>query len=161
MVLNLKRLRAERIACGITQDEMAHKMGWKTRTPYAKRENGIVDIGANEFIKMAKILGYETNNLDIFLLMMFPKKNEKQFKGGNGMKYLNLIKKALLIATTAIVTKKVLDRKGPKVIHQLNINTKDLEVKQLKINKAIRELEKSKNTIDELIDEGIPFETTF
>lgn len=62
----LKRLRAERIACGITQDEMAHKMGWKTRTPYAKRENGIVDIGANEFIKMAKILGYETNNLDIF-----------------------------------------------------------------------------------------------
>ena len=66
MVLNLKRLRAERIACGITQDEMAHKMGWKTRTPYAKRENGIVDIGANEFIKMAKILGYETNNLDIF-----------------------------------------------------------------------------------------------
>ena len=66
VVLNLKRLRAERIACGITQDEMAHKMGWKTRTPYAKRENGIVDIGANEFIKMAKILGYETNNLDIF-----------------------------------------------------------------------------------------------
>ncbi|KMS26156.1 Cro/Cl family transcriptional regulator, partial [Staphylococcus aureus] len=33
MVRNLKRLRAERIACGITQDEMAHKMWWKTRTP--------------------------------------------------------------------------------------------------------------------------------
>lgn len=72
-----------------------------------------------------------------------------------------LIKKALLIATTAIVSKKVLDRKRPKLIHQLNINGKDLEIKQLKINKAIRELEKSKNTIDELIDEGIPFETTF
>ncbi|HEJ8273916.1 TPA: helix-turn-helix transcriptional regulator [Staphylococcus aureus] len=83
MVLNLKRLRAERIACGITQDEMAHKMGWKTRTPYAKRENGIVDIGANEFIKMAKILGYETNNLDIFLPITFPEKNEKNIlKGG-------------------------------------------------------------------------------
>ena len=81
MILNLKRLRAERIACGITQDEMAHKMGWKTRTPYAKRENGIVDIGANEFIKMAKILGYETNNLDI-LLKTFPKKNDKRLKGG-------------------------------------------------------------------------------
>ena len=38
MVLNLKRLRAERIACGITQDEMTQMMGWKTRTPYAKRE---------------------------------------------------------------------------------------------------------------------------
>lgn len=77
------------------------------------------------------------------------------------MRDLQPIKKALLIATTAIVTKKVLDRKGPKVIHQLNINTKDLEIKKLKINKTIRELEKSKNTIDELIDEGMPFETTF
>lgn len=74
MILNLNRLRAERIANGITQDEMAHKMGWKTRTPYAKRENGIVDIGANEFIKMAKILGYETNNLDIFFTQSVPVK---------------------------------------------------------------------------------------
>lgn len=81
MILNLKRLRAERIACGITQDELAHKMGWKTRTPYAKRENGIVDIGANEFIKMAKILGYETNNLDIFTQYV-PEKNDKRLKGG-------------------------------------------------------------------------------
>lgn len=76
MVLNLKRLRAERIACGITQDEMAQMMGWKTRTPYAKRENGIVDIGANEFIKMAKILGYETNNLDIFFTQVVPEKEQ-------------------------------------------------------------------------------------
>ncbi|HFQ2744144.1 TPA: helix-turn-helix domain-containing protein [Staphylococcus aureus] len=83
MVLNLKRLRAERIACGITQDEMAHKMGWKTRTPYAKRENGIVDIGANEFIKMAKILGYETNNLDIFFTNNVPGEERKNIlKGG-------------------------------------------------------------------------------
>ena len=80
MILNLKRLRAERIACGITQDELAHKMGWKTRTPYAKRENGIVDIGANEFIKMAKILGYETNNL--FFTQYVPEKNDKRLKGG-------------------------------------------------------------------------------
>ena len=77
MVLNLKRLRAERIACGITQDEMTQMMGWKTRTPYAKRENGIVDIGANEFIKMAKILGYETNNLDIFFTHDVPEKEQQ------------------------------------------------------------------------------------
>ncbi|MCG7817975.1 helix-turn-helix domain-containing protein [Staphylococcus epidermidis] len=77
MVLNLKRLRAERIACGITQGEMAQMMGWKTRTPYAKRENGIVDIGANEFIKMAKILGYETNNLDIFFTQDVPEKERQ------------------------------------------------------------------------------------
>ena len=42
MVLNLKRLRAERIiACGITQDEMTQMMGWKTRTPYAKKKTGL------------------------------------------------------------------------------------------------------------------------
>ncbi|MDK8645797.1 helix-turn-helix transcriptional regulator [Staphylococcus condimenti] len=74
MTLNLNRLRAERIANGITQDEMAHKMGWKSRVPYAKRENGIVDIGANEFIKMAKILGYDTNELDIFFTQNVPEK---------------------------------------------------------------------------------------
>lgn len=38
MTVNLKRLKAERIASGMTQDEVAHRMGWKTRTPYAKRE---------------------------------------------------------------------------------------------------------------------------
>lgn len=83
MILNLKRLRAERIACGITQDEMAHKMGWKTRTPYAKRENGFVDIGANEFIKMAKILGYETNNLDIFFTHNVPDRERNKNKEVN------------------------------------------------------------------------------
>ena len=46
-------------------------MSWRTRWGGKQelrtlKENGIVDIGANEFIKMAKILGYETNNLDIF-----------------------------------------------------------------------------------------------
>ncbi|MFL0469173.1 helix-turn-helix domain-containing protein [Staphylococcus cohnii] len=83
MILNLKRLRAERIACGITQDEMARKMGWKTRTPYAKRENGFVDIGANEFIKMAKILGYETNNLDIFFTHNVPDREQNKNKEVN------------------------------------------------------------------------------
>lgn len=77
------------------------------------------------------------------------------------MSKLKAIKIALLIATTAIVAKKVLDKNRPKVVHHLNINNKDLEIKQLKINKAIRELEKSRETIEELIDEGITFETTF
>lgn len=74
MVLNLNRLKAERIAMGLTQDDMAEKMGWKTRTPYAKRENGLVDIGANEFIKIAKILGYNTNELDIFFTESVPER---------------------------------------------------------------------------------------
>ena len=80
MILNLKRLRAERIACGITQDELAHKMGGKQELRTLKRENGIVDIGANEFIKMAKILGYETNNLDIFYSIRSRKRTTNDLK---------------------------------------------------------------------------------
>jgi len=45
---------------------MAEKMGWATRTPYAKRENGIVDISANELVKMVTILGYTVENIGIF-----------------------------------------------------------------------------------------------
>ncbi|MCD5191625.1 helix-turn-helix transcriptional regulator [Enterococcus entomosocium] len=66
MTIDLQRLKAERVAKGLTQDQMAELMGWKTRTPYAKRENGIVAIGANELVKMADILGYSPDNLIIF-----------------------------------------------------------------------------------------------
>lgn len=66
MTLNLRRLRAERIASGLTQDEVAEAMGWKSRTPYAKRENGIVNIGANELMKLAEIYGYEPEDVHIF-----------------------------------------------------------------------------------------------
>lgn len=66
VTINLNRLRAERIAKGLTQDEMANKLGWKTRTPYAKRENGLVSIGADELAKMTVILGYSLNEIEIF-----------------------------------------------------------------------------------------------
>lgn len=76
MSLDLKRLKAERIAKGLTQDEMAQAMGWKTRTPYAKRENGIVGIGADELVKMANILGYNENELGIFFRVSVPEKEQ-------------------------------------------------------------------------------------
>jgi len=66
MKLNLKRLRAERIAKGMNQYEMAKAMGWHTRSSYANRENGITSIDVNEFVKMASILGYGINQLDLF-----------------------------------------------------------------------------------------------
>lgn len=66
MTLDLRRIRAERIAKGMTQDEVAKKMGWKTRTPYAKRENGIVEISADELISLAFIFGYTKDDLGIF-----------------------------------------------------------------------------------------------
>lgn len=74
MTIDLKRLKAERIANGFTQDEMAKKMGWSTRTPYAKRENGIVSIGADELAKMAGILGFNESNIGIFFKINVPEK---------------------------------------------------------------------------------------
>ena len=47
MELDLKRLKAERIANGLTQEDVAKAFG-KTRAWYAKRENGFIPIGADE-----------------------------------------------------------------------------------------------------------------
>ncbi|CRS53056.1 MULTISPECIES: helix-turn-helix domain-containing protein [Streptococcus] len=66
MTINLKRLKAERIANGMTQDEMAHRLGWKTRTPYAKRENGIISIGADELARITLVLGLPIEKITIF-----------------------------------------------------------------------------------------------
>lgn len=77
MTINLNRIKAERIASDLTQDEVAKKMGWKTRTPYAKRENGIVAIGANELIKLASIFGYGKDDLGIFFKSDVPDKEQR------------------------------------------------------------------------------------
>ena len=77
MTLDLRRIRAERVAKGMTQDEVAKKMGWKDRAAYAKRENGIVDIGANELIKIAEILGYSASELNIFFTNTVPNRERK------------------------------------------------------------------------------------
>lgn len=74
MTVNYRRLKAERIARGLTQDEMAEKMGWNSRTPYAKRENGIVSLSADELIKAATILEIPLNNLEIFFTKDVPEK---------------------------------------------------------------------------------------
>ena len=59
-------------------------MRWRTRWGGKQelrtlKENGIVDIGANEFIKMAKILGYE-QTIWIFLLKTFPKRTTNDLR---------------------------------------------------------------------------------
>ena len=74
MTINLKRLKAERIASGMTQDEVAHRMGWKTRTPYAKRENGIVSISADELAKITLIFGLPMEKITIFFDDSVPEK---------------------------------------------------------------------------------------
>lgn len=57
MEINLEKIKEVRISKGYTQDYMALRLGWKNRSTYAKRELGLVDLGVNEFIKMAKNIG--------------------------------------------------------------------------------------------------------
>ena len=81
MTVNLKRLKAERIASGMTQDEVAHKMGWKSRTPYAKRENGLVSIGADELAKITKIFGLPMEKITIFFSENVPEMEQTAQEG--------------------------------------------------------------------------------
>lgn len=74
MTLNLNRIKAERIAKGLTQDEMAEAMGFKSRAAYAKRENGIVGIGADELALISEILEIPLSNMHIFFKPNVPEK---------------------------------------------------------------------------------------
>lgn len=74
MTLNLKRIKAERIAKGMTQDEMAEAMGFESRGPYAKRENGIVGIGADELAEISEILDIPLTKMHIFFTNNVPEK---------------------------------------------------------------------------------------
>lgn len=73
MGLDLNRIKAERVHCGLTQKEMAKKLGM-TRNAYAKRESGIVKIGANELAKIANVLGYDKDHMGIFFTINVPKR---------------------------------------------------------------------------------------
>lgn len=63
MTFNYRRLKAERVARKISQDEMADKLGMKPWS-YRRRENGLIDIGADELGKIANVLGID--DLSIF-----------------------------------------------------------------------------------------------
>lgn len=76
MKLDYLRIKAERIAKGMTQDEMAKALGFKDRVRYAKRENGFVSFDADELIKVATILGYTKDQLGIFFTNDVPKREQ-------------------------------------------------------------------------------------
>ena len=77
-MLDLRRLKAERIAKGYTQKEMADKMGYPDRAMYAKRENGYVNIGADELFKISQILGIE--NMRIFFKLDVLEREREEVK---------------------------------------------------------------------------------
>lgn len=71
--LNLHRLKAERVANNLSQEELAKKVG-KSRAWYAKRENGIVSIGADELVAIAGILN--VSDVNIFFTTNVPEKQQ-------------------------------------------------------------------------------------
>ena len=78
MTIDHRRLKAERVAKGLSQEEMAKLMGWDSRTPWAKRENGLVSIGADELAKAAEVLGIPMSNLSIFFTSDVPEKERNK-----------------------------------------------------------------------------------
>jgi len=77
MTVNLNRLKAERVAKGLTQAEMATLMGFKTPAPWTKRENGTIGLGADELGKAAQILDIPMSNLSIFFTPSVPEREQK------------------------------------------------------------------------------------
>jgi transcriptional regulator with XRE-family HTH domain len=65
MEINLQRIKAERIAAGVSQQEMAKILGI-SRGAYWKRENGQTPIGAEELAKIAETVGINKNDIGIF-----------------------------------------------------------------------------------------------
>ena len=76
MALNLSRIKAERIACGKTQKEIAREMGL-TRSAYAKRENGLVSIGADELEQISQVLEIPKEKMYIFFTDNVPKRERQ------------------------------------------------------------------------------------
>ena len=71
MGLDLNRLKAERVAKGLTQEEIAGKLGW-SRQKYMKKENGHSDLGANELLQIAEVLEMTKEEVGIFFTSTVP-----------------------------------------------------------------------------------------
>jgi len=74
MQFDLKRLKAERIAKGYSQEELAEKLNWN-RSVYTKRENGSVSLGVDELAEIATALDMPETKIAIFLALKFPNVN--------------------------------------------------------------------------------------
>ena len=65
MKFDLKRLKGERVARGITQAEMAHQIGISTNA-YWRKENGERDIGMEEFVNLKGLRIQKETNFAFF-----------------------------------------------------------------------------------------------
>lgn len=67
MKLNLKRIKAERIANGLTQADVAEALKI-TRSSYALRENGHTNWTIDNLTSFCKLIGLGPNEIGIFFL---------------------------------------------------------------------------------------------
>lgn len=74
-MFNTDRIKAERIASGLTQEEIAKRLGW-SRAKYAKFENGKSKTGADDLADFADIVG--VTDMNIFFKFFVPKTEQKQ-----------------------------------------------------------------------------------
>ncbi|HFE9851468.1 TPA: helix-turn-helix domain-containing protein [Enterococcus faecalis] len=74
-MFNTDRIKAERIASGLTQEEAANKLGW-SRAKYAKFENGKSKTGADDLADFAEIVG--VTDMNIFFKFAVPITERKQ-----------------------------------------------------------------------------------
>jgi transcriptional regulator with XRE-family HTH domain len=65
MKFDLNRLKAERVAKGYSQEQLAKKLKW-TRSVYTKRENGSVPLGVDELAEIATALQIPEARIAIF-----------------------------------------------------------------------------------------------
>jgi len=71
MEFDFNRLKAERIAKGYSQKEIAEKLNW-SRSAYTKREKGSVSLGVDELAEIATVLGLPENRINIFFNSKIP-----------------------------------------------------------------------------------------
>ena len=74
---NLRRLRAERVAQGYDQGELANKIGM-CRVSYWKKENGIVAFTINELAKIMTVLGLDKDKASMFFTQEDSEKSNKE-----------------------------------------------------------------------------------
>lgn len=76
MAFNLQRLKAERVAAGLTQEQFAKRIGL-SREAYAKREGGLIKISVEDLAKILHALGYDASKSSIFFEHTVRNKEQK------------------------------------------------------------------------------------
>ncbi len=76
MKFDLNRLRAERIAKGLTQAQLAKAIDI-SKNAYWRKENGQRNFSMEEFLRILEVLGFSKNNVSLFFKQDVDKREQK------------------------------------------------------------------------------------